>query len=231
MRSLKGCCLLLLVLSGCAAEPVRGPDKQFAGTLSGAMTGAGAGAVTGFQLGAGTGPGAAVGAGLGAVAGGIQGLVQDQLEEQSIETAEGLTAARETARAHEILEDHFKRRMELHPTRDIFPAELFFGADNAELLCSAKPLVRELAKLNKERFPWSRLVIAAYVKAADDNSDFARYLAERRARVLGNAFIGAGIEPRRIKTRAVIMNEPILIDPADRSDRYNQAVELIHLDR
>lgn len=223
--------LLVSPLASCSRAPRPGPDKQGAGMLAGAAVGAGAGAVTGFQLSAATGPGAAVGAGVGAVAGGLKGLVQDQVEEDMLKTSAELREQREIAAAQEILQDHYRRRMELHPTRDIYPAELFFDADQVHLKCSAHPLVREIAKLNRARYPWSRLVIATYTKSSDENSMYARHLAERRARELGDQFISAGIEPRRIETRSVIVSAPVLIDPADRPDRYNEAIELIPVDR
>lgn len=221
----------LMFFSACSSQPIHGPDKQFAGGLSGAVTGAGAGAVTGFHLGAGTGPGALAGAGIGAVAGGIQGAVEDSLEEELLKTSAGLRKEREVVVAHEILQDHYRRRLELHPTRDIYPAEYFFEADQVKVRPGAHTLISEIAKLNKERFPWSRLVIAVYVKSDDVKSEYAQHLAERRARELGNLFISSGIEARRISTRAVIVPAPVLIDPLDRPDRYNQAVELIPVDR
>lgn len=222
--------ILLLACSGCApATP--GPDKQFSGILQGAATGAGTGAVTGFQVGAGTGPGALAGAGLGAVAGGIQGAVDDTLEEELLDLARRIKRQQEMARVHEILSEHYQRRLELHPTRDIFPADLFFHGDEYKLKNSAVPLVHELARMNKTRLPWSRLVIAAYARASDPESVFAKKLTERRAQELGDHFIRAGLEARRVSTRAVLIKEPILIDPHDDNNRYNQAVEIIPLDR
>lgn len=223
-------CSLIFVVSACSTEPVPGPDKQYGEGMMGAVSGAGAGAVTGFQLSSATGPGAAVGAGLGAIAGGISGALKDAEEEDLLATAAHLKHEREIAVAHELLQDHYRRRMELHPSRDIFPAEYFFDSDGVTLKCSAKPLVRELVALNKRRFPWSRLVIATYVKANDPKSEYAQHLAERRARELGDQFVKAGIEPRRIETRAVVMSEPLVLDPLDIPDRYSQAVELIPVD-
>ena len=231
MKTLGYVILSLIIFNACSTEPVSGPDKQFAGTLSGAISGAGAGAVTGFHLGAGTGPGAFAGAGIGAVAGGIQGAVEDSLEENLLKTSAGLSREREVVVAHEILQDHYRRRMELHPTRDIYPAEYFFEADQIKVRPGAGTLITEIAKLNKDRFPWSRLVIAVYVKSDDKKSEYAQYLAEGRARTLGDLFVSAGIDARRISTRSVIVPAPVLIDPLDRPDRYNQAVELIPIDR
>lgn len=219
-----------LMLVSCVG-PVHGPDKQFEGELQGAVTGAGAGAVTGFQVGAGTGPGALVGAGVGAVAGGIQGFGKDQLEEDLLALSANTREEREIAVAHEILQDHYKRRMELHPTRDIYPADLFFLGDEVRLCPSGKLLVKEIAKMNKMRAPWSRLVVAVYTKATDEESEFAQHLVERRSREISDLLVQGGLEPRRIETRGVIMTEPILIDPNDNPARYNQAVELIPLDR
>ncbi len=221
---------IVLCLLGCApATP--GPDKQFAGTLQGAATGAGAGAVTGFQVGAMTGPAAAIGAGFGAVAGGIQGAIQDDSEMKMLELAAQTREQREVAWAQEILNDQYKRRLELHPSREIYPADLFFFGDQPRIKRSAEPVIRELARMNRQRLPWSRLVIASYVRSSGDESPYSRELAERRAREIINHLVHAGLEPRRLVARGVVVDGPILIDPNDDPLRYNQAIEIIALDK
>ena len=220
----------VLFAAGCA-DPYPGPDKQGGGMLEGAAVGAGTGAVTGFQVGAGTGPGAAVGAGVGAIAGGISGMVKDQEEEDLLALSSATRRERERAYVHEILRDHYKKRLELHPTRDIYPADLFFEGDDVKLRNSAVPIVRELAYSTRHRLPWSRMVIAAYVKASDKKSEYAQHLAEKRSRAIFDEFVRLGIEPRRLQARAVIIDAPILIDPDDNPGRYNQAIELIPVDR
>ena len=223
---------LALLLSNCVPTgPVPGPDKQAVGTVEGAAVGAGVGAVTGFQLGLATGPGAAVGAGMGAVAGGLQGLVRDQSEEGLLKLAAETKEERRRAFAQEVVSEQLKRRVELHPTRDIYPADLFFYADETKLRPMADDIVREIARINKNRFPWSRLVISAYIKAADEESQYAATLGKKRCQALGDSFVTAGFEARRIETRVVLVKEPLLIDPQDRADRYNQAFELIPADR
>ena len=92
-------------------------------------------------------------------------------------------------------------------------------------------LARELYALNKRRYPWSRLVIASYVESKNEGSSYAKFLASRRARALGDAFVRLGIEPRRITGRPIVMGGPVLLDPHDRADRYAQAIELIPADR
>lgn len=223
--------LILLGLTQCSTKPYPGPDKQGAGEVSGAVTGAGAGAVTGFQLGVGVGPAAFVGAGLGAVAGGIEGFASDQQEENLLAMSAQTQAEREKAMVHEVLNDHYRRRMELHPTRDLFPADLFFDGDNVRLRPEARALVRELALLNKQRLPWSRLAVTSYVRSSDDKSFYAKHLAEKRAREICDYMIRGGLEPRRLVPRAVIIDAPVLIDPQDSPSRYNQAVEFVPLDR
>ena len=219
------------VLTGCNAPPAPGPDRQFEGALGGAVAGAGTGAVTGFQVGAGTGPGAFVGAGVGAVAGSIQGFMVDQTDESLVAMKREVHQERERQYAHEVLAEHYKRRMELYPTRDIYPADLFFRGDQAKLRPEAQSLLMEIAKMNKERLSWSTLIVAAYVKAADSKSPFAHWLADQRSRTIGDALVRGGVEPRRIKTRAIVMAGPLVIDPHDRQDRFNQAIEFIPEDR
>lgn len=223
--------LAALVVCGCSRNPYAGPDKQFGGMLESAATGAGAGAVTGFQLGAGTGSGALAGAGVGAIAGSVRGMMQDEAEEEMMAHAVRLQEERERARAQEILQDHFKRRLALHPTRDILPADLFFAGDSSTLRADAVALVRELAELNKRRLPWSRLGVTVYVKAEDAESNYARELAEKRSKALGDCMVSSGIEPRRIEARGVVVAAPLLVDPDDIPTRYSQAVEITALDR
>ncbi|MBN8548840.1 MAG: OmpA family protein [Deltaproteobacteria bacterium] len=227
---LRSCFIVLLALTACA-PPVPGPDKQFGGGLEGAALGAGTGAVTGFQVGAGTGPGAAIGAGFGAIAGGISGAIKDSTEEQMLKVAAQTREQREVAWAHEIMADQYKRRLELHPTREIYPADLFFYGDESKLRSSAKPLVRELAQMNKQRLPWSRLVIASYAKGVGSDASYAQELADRRSRAIVNELVHDGLEPRRLVARGVVVDAPILIDPDDDPLRYDQAVEIIALDR
>ncbi|MCB0338063.1 MAG: OmpA family protein [Bdellovibrionales bacterium] len=224
--------LALLAGLGCGSRaPVPGPDKQGAGLVEGAVAGAGAGAIAGAQLSAATGPGAVVGAGFGAVAGSIKGAFADMTEQEQMELSDRAQEQRELAIVHEILHDHYQRRIALHPTRDIFPADLFFFGDEVRLKPEARRLVFEIARMNKQRFPWSRIVIASYVRSSEEKSDYAKHIAERRARELTSYFVQSGIEPRRIVSRPVILSGPLLLDPEDSNDRYNQAIEFIPLDR
>ena len=219
-----------MFLLSCAG-PTPGPDKQFAGGLQGAVTGAGSGAITGFQVGSGTGPGAVLGAGIGAVAGGLQGMTQDSREENLLNLSAASRSERELARVQEVLQDHFRRRMELHPTRDIFPADLFFFGDQSVLRADAKALVDEIARMNKERFPWSRMGVISYQRAAGEGNEFARRLAQKRARQIADRMVRAGLGARRISAQAVLIEAPLVLDPLDRADRYNQAIEFAVLDR
>lgn len=221
---------VVALLCACS-QPVPGPDKQGVGTVMGAATGAAAGAVTGFHVAAASGPGAMIGAGLGAVAGGVSGIVEDQQEEDLLALSARARKERSLARVHEILQEHYKRRVELHPTRDLYPADLFFDGDDTTLRPGADELLREIARLNRNRVPWSRLVVASYSRAANDDSTFAKYLAEHRAKAVGNSLVRAGLEPRRVQTRGVVVDAPVLLDPDDAPERYNQAIEIIPLDR
>lgn len=231
MRKLLSSICLFCLLTACHSSNVEGPDKRFEGQMQGAITGAGAGAVTGFQVGAGAGPGAAVGAGFGAVAGGIRGFIRDNTEENLLRLANETEEQRKRVIAQEILSDHYQRRLQNHPSRDIYPADLFFQGDEVVIRPCSAAIVQELARINKNRMPWSRLQVAVYTKAKDKGSKYAEYLSQRRAIALGNELVNAGLESRRVETKAVIVSAPVLIDPEDDPTRYSQAVELITLDR
>jgi hypothetical protein len=226
---------LFLLFSICGCSPTSGlnpdQDRQTAGALEGVLTGAGAGAVTAFQVSSPTGPGAFVGAGFGAIAGAIQGAQADEEERALIKMKHETARLEYRAEMQAILERFFERRIELHPSRDIFPADIFFDADTANLTKQGFELAHELARLNKERLPWSRLVIGSYVKANDETSEFASYLTKRRAVALGDAFVKYGIEPRRIETRPVVIQGPLVVALGEPPLRYAQAIELIAVDR
>lgn len=219
-----------LVCIGCA-KPQLGPDKQGAAGVEGMISGAGAGAITGAQLGSATGPGALAGAGLGAIVGGLHGSAQDSLEQEAIELRASIKREEERTYAQDVLTRHYARKLELHPTRDIFPADLFFANDESVLRPGASAMISELAKLTKQRLPWSRMALVSYVKASDKESEFSRRLADRRAKQVVNAMVGAGVEPRRLVAKSVLLDEPILVDADDDPMRYNQAIELVALDR
>lgn len=225
--------LIVFAFSACTSTYSPGPDKRGQGTMGGMLTGAGAGAVTGFQMGGGAyiGPGAFIGAGFGAVAGGIKGAVQDNLEDDLYELQMQITEEKELAQAHEMLIEHYRRRIAIHPARDIFPADWFFESDGVTLKPCAEALVYEIARLNKRRFPYSRLVVAAYVKTNDPESEYALHLVQERTKEIGNFLVRYGIEPRRIETRGVLVDAPVLIDPRDEPKRFAQAIEFIPIDR
>lgn len=222
-----------LLLLGCSSGYDPGPDKQGQGTLAGMLTGAGAGAVTGFQIGEGAalGPGAFIGAGFGAVAGGIKGVVQDNLEDDLYELQMQVSDEKDIAFAQQMLIEHYQRRIAIHPSRDIFPADWFFEGDGVTLKPCAEALVYEIARLNKRRFPYSRLVVASYVKTASEESEYAKHLAQNRSKEIGNYLVKYGIEPRRIETRGILTDAPVLIDPRDEPKRFAQAIEFIPVDR
>lgn len=231
-------------LLGCANRPIPGPDRQGAGVLQGAASGALTGASIGVQAGAAAGPAGALGAGLGAIAGAIQGASLDAVEDRQIKLSRMLQAEEDRSRIQQILTKHFGDRARLHPGRDLFAADIFFKGDESRLSDTGQHLIDEIAKLNKERMPWSRLVVASYVKGEvpDKKSDepeggrqsrdsWALKLAERRAEQIVNRLIKGGLEPRRLLARGVIVDAPVLIEPESLPGRYNQALEFIMVDR
>lgn len=220
----------LVSCSPFTSQPVPGPDKQFVGTWWGALTGAGAGAVTGFEVSAAAGPGAWIGAGFGSIHGLLSGLGIDLLEENALDQQEEQRRLRELSWVQEVLAEHYSRRMELHPSRDIFPADWFFRSDGVLLTPEGHLLAKEVASLTQRRVPWSRIVVAAYSTSRSKDSAYASHVTRRRAEAIANEFVRAGMEPRRVHARAFTLQEPVLIDPDDYPGRYRQAIEIIPLD-
>lgn len=223
-------CLLFSACTPFSSEPLPGPDKQASGTLLGAAVGAGAGAVTGAQVAAATGPGAWIGAGFGAVYGMLKGIGLDIIEEEQLAQEAELELLKERAWAQAVLSEHYARKTQMHPDRDIFPADWFFESDKCELKYEAYALVDEIAKLQEVRKPWSRIVVAVYNKAPK-SSEYSEHLATKRAKAVAVQMVRGGIEPRRLLAKGISISQPVLIDPEDRDDRYNQAVEIIALDK
>lgn len=225
-----GACVALLSI-GCASHPVPGPDKLGRDEGIGALEGAGAGMVVGAQVGAGTGPGAAIGAGFGAIAGAIQGIMKDSLEETDMKTEAEIKATRQRIVAQDVLAQHYEMRMQMHPGRDIYPADIFFRGDSHKMCSQGIAVVKEIARMNEFRLPYSRLIVASYAKSTSPDSAYVSHLTERRAREFVNQLVRAGVEPRRLETRAVVVDAPVLIDPRDNPTRYNQAIEIIAVDK
>ncbi len=119
----------------------------------------------------------------------------------------------------------------MHPGRDIYPADIFFRGDSAKMCPQGVAVVREIARLNEFRLPYSRIVVASYAKSSSPESTYLQHLTERRSREFVNQLVRAGVEPRRLETRAVVVDAPVLIDPRDDPTRYNQAIEIIPIDR
>lgn len=213
-----------------SSEPLPGPDKQASGMILGAALGAGTGAVTGAQVASATGPGAWIGAGFGAVFGMLKGMGLDIIEEEQIAQEAELLKLKERTWAQGVLNEHYARRIEMHPDRDIYPADWFFENDKSELRVEACALINEIAKLQEQRKPWSRILIAVYNKAPK-SSEYSKYLASKRAKAVAVQMVRGGIEPRRLLAKGISISQPVLIDPEDRDDRYNQAVEIIALDK
>jgi len=234
IRKLAAVLSVAVLVSSCtlfSTEPEPGPDKQSVGTFTGAALGAGSGAVYGAQISAGAGPGAWVGAAIGAIYGMFAGLGVDLLEEDELRREFEQQQAREIAWAQEMLQEHYARRLELHPTRDIFPADWFFDSDASKLKPSSALLARELGHITQRRTPWSRIMVAAYITTDDMESTYAQYVTRKRAEEIALQFIKAGMEPRRIVAQGIAVSEPILVDPDDSPSRYRQAIEIIPLDR
>lgn len=221
---------LALLFSACATSPVAGPDKQNIGTLQGAATGAGSGAIIGAQLAAGAGPGAAVGAGFGAIVGALKGAGVDLLEEEDIKQLEEVERLKIASWAQDVLRVHYQDRLRLYPSRDIYPADLFFDSDTSLLTPKTKILAREIATRLRNDMPWSRIEITSYSTAKDADSSYADKLNKKRAEEIAVQFIRGGVEPRRLSIRALTLAAPLVIDPEDSPARYRQSIEIAALD-
>ena len=226
--------LCLLLLAGCApfsGEPIPGPDKQSSGTIVGAGMGAGAGAIIAKQVDVSVGYGAWVGAAFGAVHGMMSGLGIDLLEEEELHLREKTDELQKRAWAEYMLSQHYARRLELHPNRDIFPADWFFVGDSANLTPSAEVLAHEIGLMTETRAGSSRIVVSAYATSKDKNSVYAKFLTTRRAEAIATALVRAGVEPRRLLAQGTILSEPVLVDPHDNPSRYLQAIEITAIDQ
>ncbi|MDD2941853.1 MAG: OmpA family protein [bacterium] len=226
--------LALLLLAGCMPypfTPVEGPDKQASGMLMGGALGAGSGMVITHNLAMSGTRGFITGGSLGVLYGFFAGIGIDLLEEDQLQQIAEIDALSQKLWVQSLLAEHYDRRLRLHPNRDVFPADYFFQSDGSTLTPYSEILVKNLAELNRDRLPWSRIVVASYTTSSDPESPYAHYLSTKRAESIARGLIRYGIEPRRVATKAMTLTEPILIDPQDNPDRYFQAVELIFIDK
>jgi outer membrane protein OmpA-like peptidoglycan-associated protein len=215
----------------CLTKKCIGKEGAITGKVSGAVLGAGSGAITGFQLGSGSGPGAAVGAGLGALAGGIRGVVHDRNVTNLEKGEEELEREKLRAQAQSAIADLMSYRLSSHPSREIYPADLFFAEDSSKLKPLGKALVSEIYLINKNRLPWSRLGVVSYVKSTNKKSSYSNHLAEKRALAIANELVRSGIEPRRVIASGVVGKDFLIKDANLSQGRYGQAIEIVPLDR
>lgn len=224
----------LLAFASCTPffeHPVPGPDKSALGLATGAALGTGAGAAAAHHLTHAAGPeGALIGLGFGSIYGLVSGFSHDLIEENQLYRLDQQQVLRDMIWAQDLLSQHYQRRIELHPSRDIFPADWFFDGDSSDLKPQAEVLVNQIASLTQQRMPWSRIVIASYSTSVDPESTYSKYINRRRAAKIARGFVVSGVEPRRIFTKSITMPDPVLVDPHDDPARYKQAIEIIPLD-
>ncbi len=207
------------------------PTGRVSGEFSGALLGASSGAITGFQLGAGSGPGVAVGAGFGALAGGIRGAVHDMERQELKDLEEELAREELRSQAQGVIASVYNQRIKHYPGRDIYAADLFFEADSHKLSTLGQALVKEIARMNRDRLSWSRFGIIAYVRSRTSDSAYASHLAEHRALEIANTLVEIGFEPRRLVASGVVTEDVLIKDQSERPGRFGQAIEFKALDR
>ncbi len=234
-RRVKICFLFLLTfvfLHSCSSstKPVSGPDKQGLGLITGGLLGAGSGMITGAQLSAPSGPGVVIGAAFGAVWGSLHGLGMDLLEEEELRLLYEVDRLQEDIWVQNVLISHYERKTEIHPERDIFPADEFFVGDNVNISAGGKLIARAIAKRYMLQSSSSRVLITSYQTSHGKDSFYSSYLGKRRAQAIAREFVIAGLEPRRFVLKSVHLRSPLVYDPYDSPNRYDQAVEFSLLD-
>lgn len=229
--------IIALLVGACSPKVVHPrtekSDMQELEGLRGALTGGISGAITGAQLSGATGPGALIGASLGAVSGSIRGAGLDTIERSLLMNRELLSELKGTTIAQDFLKDHFRKRIELHPGYDLYPADVFFEPASGKLSPLGLAIATEIAKINEHRKDWSRLGVISYVvghKKQNENTVFSYDLTNKRALAIANQFIRSGIEGRRVLAIGKVVEKPVLVDPIDTPTRYAQAIEIRLLD-
>jgi outer membrane protein OmpA-like peptidoglycan-associated protein len=165
------------------------------------------------------------------LAGGVRGAVQDAQEEEELRLARVVKQAERRSMAQHVIAEFYNKRLQWHPGRDLYPADVFFEEDKIVLSDNGKAVVDEFGIMNKERFPWSRFGVVVYVKSNQKDSSYAKYIADHRALGIANRLIRAGLEPRRVEAHGVAVSQEVFRDPDEIGQRYAQAVEFIPLDK
>ncbi len=197
------------------------------------------GAVAGAAVGAGTGAlidkknryrGALIGATAGAVLGtGIGHVLQKQ--KQAFERIEGLEAQQQTVILQQSPQSYYQgepvpsRQSERKEALNVrLQNEILFDRGSSALSPRGKEKLIEIAKILRE-YPDSDVYVRGYTSS--EGSDRANFeLSQRRAEVVRNELIAAGVTPVRLFAQGMGSSSPIASNDTESGRTQNRRVEL-----
>jgi len=198
--------LLALLLAGCAADD---PNRR---TKGGAAIGAVSGAVIGAM--AGDRKTALIGAAIGGLTGGAVGNYMDT-QQKDFERAMADEQQRNTMEIERLKDDTLKLSLD---------SEVSFDVGRAEIKPAFRPTVDKLGTLLVK---YDRTVVHVVGHTDSDGSDaFNMDLSRRRAEVVGNYLVTAGVPQGRIRTEGRGEREPRATNATAAGKQLNRRVEI-----
>lgn len=207
-------------------------NRTRTGALTGTLLGAGAGALIDKDEPArGALIGAAAGAALG---GGIGHVLQRQKEAfariEGIETAEETvliqqpTAPPVTTGPGETMEPAAPAEVEQPALRLRMQSDVLFPVGSSALTEAGRAKIREIAEV-LSTYPDSQVYVRGYTSS--EGGDQMNYeLSQRRAQVVQNELIAAGISPSRIQAQGMGPSNPIADNSTEAGRVLNRRVEI-----
>ncbi|HQN18247.1 MAG TPA: OmpA family protein [Syntrophobacteraceae bacterium] len=204
------CIALAFVVSGCST-PMTNTEK---GTAAGVGIGAATGAILGQAIGRNTSStllGAAAGAAVGGIAGSMIGSYMDRQEremQQLVAGREGTTVQRQ------------QNNLSINMKSDV----LFDTGSSLIKPGGNDEIARIAGVLN--RYPETRVTVEGHTDSAGSES-YNMQLSEQRARAVGEALVGRGVNAARVTTVGLGESRPIASNATEGGKQLNRRVTIL----
>ncbi|MDD5153696.1 MAG: OmpA family protein [Desulfovibrionales bacterium] len=196
--------VFVLGLVSCIVSCATAPEWTKTKTAQGAAIGAGVGAVTGAIVG--KGKGAVVGGVIGGLAGAGIGYYLDQ-QAKEFEQVPGVHVDRKEDRLLVTMQNN-----------------ILFQTDSAELSKDSAVTLEKTADILK-RYPETRIIVKGYTDDAG-REEYNFKLSERRALMVRNFLVGAGVGPERVTGVGYGESFPVADNRTAAGRQKNRRVEM-----
>ncbi len=200
------CIALAFVVSGCST-PMTNTEK---GTAAGVGIGAATGAILGQAIGRNTSStllGAAAGAAVGGIAGSMIGSYMDRQEREM----QRLVAGREGT-----TENNLSINMK---------SDVLFDTGSSLIKPGGNDEIARIAGV-LNRYPETRVTVEGHTDSAGSES-YNMQLSEQRARAVGEALVGRGVNAARVTTVGLGESRPIASNATEGGKQLNRRVTIL----